>query len=508
MRGAPARRLAAPLLSMLALFIASSTAGQPRESPAAGVEGAPRGDAPLRPIALWTFDPSRFATAAEEGPARLAATALLRAAVVGGLIEDEETALLLELALVGATIGDAPHTVALLDVKAHERDVLNEVVLDRLQAVIEVRTGEGHRGLLRTVRSIVVDRYSEEGERSQEAITLPGGREGVAFRAASWPDWLSVSWASLPNRFVVGIGEDALGDWLGGGGGGPDSTRAPGAHRRAVDAARPAGEAFLFAGVDLDALRARAASVLARGRLRRLLEASRLGAARSFWLHGRWVDAPAGGGAPPLLALDATWESRLDPPGRVRRKLVSLDDWAGAGLRTPPPDGSYALLLPVSWDGLIGRALTMRLALTKDRRIRERRTSLQRWASREGRALRRALESLHPVLVITDDPTPPLPAPGLATWMAETRPGASASAVAGVLARVLESVAETTRSADGIFSLRLDPAGAIRVPAWGGAGEGDAQALVAGWAPACVLAQRERLGDADAESDTSGRPAR
>jgi hypothetical protein len=485
-RARTAARTAHALALLLLLALTSDARAQPADPNA------------LEPLAIWTFDPSRFASAGDQTPARLAATALLRAAVAGGLVEDDAPALLLELALVGATLGDAPHTLSLLDLRVSRRDIFSDLRIERIEAVLEVRTAEGHADLLRTVKSIAVDRYTPNGMGAQRAIDLPGARRGVSFRADSWPEWLSVSWVSLPDRFVLGVGESALQTWVSSLDEGGARIDAPEAHAAQVDAARARGDAFLAGGIDLDALRRRAPDLLAEGRLRRFAEICRLANARSFYLHGRWIQTGERN-VPSLLTLDATYESRVDPPGVVRRRAVSLDRWSDAGLRNPPPGGSYALLLPVHWPGVVEFGMNARLALTPDSERPGRREAIRNWYRDKGRGLLGALSGLHPVLVVTDDPTPPVPAPGLATWLAETRRGGSANSVAASLARAVGSAAETTRSADGIYSLRLDPAGAIRVPAWGAAQHASAEGadlVVLGWGPVCVRAHRERLSEA------------
>lgn len=317
---------------------------------------------PPESVIWWRFDPTALSMggAAAPGPgdggapppgggSRLA-SALLRAAVASRIVDAGPLARALEGALAAGEAGAIPHTLAVLElaeVAAPQRATgaggrdrgATAPPSIRMRAVLDLETGSGHVGLVRTLEALLVDPAVPPAQRGAQrlfTIAAPRGRAGLpedarpaertvaSFRGPDWPDSLEVSWCSTPGHFTVAVGAGAMERWFAvqdaplppAGAPGPGALPAAeaDAHRRFMAALRhapaePAGneaegrgpsgrdraEALEFF-MDCNALRrsmeASYTSSLkpeTEGHGARLLRAWGLSNARSFMLHARVI---------------------------------------------------------------------------------------------------------------------------------------------------------------------------------------------------------------------------
>lgn len=469
------------LATILALLVSTA-------APAAPAATAP----PPGAMAFWTFDPTAFRAAAAPRAERQTAIAAMRAAVSSGVISDARAAMALEGLLVAAEVGAVPHTLAVLDFAAHRPQNGSGMDVDRLQMVLELRTSEAHDDYLRTIRAVLVDgeraRSAEVFDARQRAIELPDGSRAVAFADARWEPWAEVAWVSTRDAFTVGLGRGALERWFA-----PRSPDAPAwaGHVAAVDAARPAGRAVAGGWLDLAALRRAFPDAFTAGRARRLLQRLDLTRAGELMVHARLVPSDR---SPPLLALDAT--TRAQSADLLERRPLSAHEWPDDALDQPPPRASAVLVAPIQPRAFLDLCLDLVVACTRDNDMDNIVTTLESWKESHADRIDRQCARLRPFLVIADDPPPVLPIPGAATLILELAEGADPAQLsedldaltAGFRDRIVESPG-------GVRAYRADPAGVIRMPAWGVVGsKGGPSAVVAGWGPPCVTETRARFG--------------
>lgn len=503
------------------------------------VSGAARADLPepappADAAAWWRFDPTPFAAAraradadGDGGPGAAGALVepMLRAGVSAGLFGDGLAAQVIEGLLAASGVGRRPHTLVIRDLDASRTEDGTGVDVRDLSAWLAVDAPAPHEPLLRSVRAIALDAATAKGDARpedfrQRLVTLPDGRRIAELRARGWESWRTLSWASEPGRFTVGLGAGVLA--------GRQETPAdeePGArparpglaaHRAAVDAARPEGELFLEAAVDIDRLRRAFPSAFAYGRTPRMLRALGLERASRAVLHGRLVDDPSAGR---LVALDVTWSPRLrgapdggDDAGEIRRVALTEHAWASDAAPAPPlppPPGSYVLLVRTPVAELFGRAMAVYTATVTDSDLPAFAASRERYAAGPGASLDRLLAMFAGSVVLSDYPTPPIAAPGVATIYVPLAPGADPESARAALAAALEPFAGVLAELrGGGTAFRLDEAGAVRFPVWSVIDRGGSGWLVGGWGEACINANRAWLvgatpgrhshGDADA----------
>lgn len=508
-RTAPTPRASYPLtvpgplraiVIVLAVFVAGSLAPCAR---------AASPDPPRDAIAWWWFDPARFGAATKGGPERAAMMSVLRAMVASGVVGDESRSRFVEGLLAAGEVGAWPHTLCLLDFAAHRPPAppgeATGLDIDRLQMVLELRSGADHRQFLRTIKAILIDgaraapQEAGEGEGSQRKIELPGGRAGVAYSEPGWPEWRELSWVSDNGAFLIGLGHGALERWFAAREA-PAETGAPApawaTHERLVDSERPAGEVFFEAYMDLDALRRGFPEAFVDGRAQRVLDTLRLSNARDFMMHGRWIDAPSSDKTAhaPLIAIDASWSARSERPGVVHRRAFSESSWPGSELAMAPPPGSYIIVMKAEWRPWFDVCVSLAQSFTKNAGLAERRALVRSWWAKHGEALLAYVDGLKPWLVLSDTPTPIVPIPGATTAFAEFWPVPGEQDVEGKLADLLSDFGYAlSRDDAGVWWLKMDRSGAVRIPSWGFAGAKGRRALVVGWGPPAVLENRERM---------------
>jgi len=482
----PTRRIRAMTLFLCALTLAPI-------SPACAKSVVPH-DA----LAWWRFDPTGFGSAATPRAQRETVLAGMRAAVSSRIIDDRRAASALEGVLVAAEVGATEHTLCLLDFAAERPPDGAGMDVQRLQIILELRTGADHSAYVRTIRAILVDAPRAGGDDAaagaprQRVLELPGGRRGVAFTRAGWPDWREVSWSSHDGVFVVAMGRGALHKWFeaqeNGAGEGPEARWAP--HRASVDEARPAGEVFLEAYADLRTLRNAYPEAFHSGRISRVLATLGLLPAAEVMAHARRVrDDP---GAQPLVVLDTTTTPQRGA-APVRTPL-SESSWPGGALPIARPPGTYVIVSRVDWAELFALAMHVLLASTQDSDADARRASMEAWEGAHGASRDLLMGSLGPWLVVCDSPTPLLPIPGAATFIAPLSEDADAAAARRALENMLGPFRDRVDlDPASVWSLRVDPAGFLRLPAWGIVEGARARVFVGGWGVPVVTETRERL---------------
>jgi len=506
------RRFGAGAVFALALSCAVAAAGQPIEDDAPRAPAAaPADDAaglfrgPPGALGWWAFDPRRFGSA-DGRVERGFLEAGMQAALAAGLINDQDAAYVVA-ALLGASVaGAAPHRLAVLDFAAEPKGPDGGMTVRRLQMVLELRTGDDHRRIVRAIRSIVIEAEDvEEDVRppgAQRTFEITPGRRGNAYLREGWPEWREVSWHSSDEAFYVGLGRGALERWFAGKQASPRRDGGWSVHAETVRSRR-SGETFFNAYCDIDALRGAFPEAFAGGRATRFLASFGLTNARDLMLHGRWSEQAEG---PAIVALDASWSSRSRRPDQVRVGKLTADAWP-EGVRSPAePAGSYALVVRGEWAAWLalavnayGGTLGEFDAMTYEARVNI-------WARRHGADFQRLASRLGEWVVMSDAPTPPAPIPGLATMFAEAKPGQSAEAIEADLAAVLNSVGEDRLVHDearGVWSLRVlpkeaDPAGLLRAASFAVVDRGERPAMVIiSWSPAAVVEARERVMSTD-----------
>lgn|GEM_PF-1571847 len=481
---------------------------------------------PASALAWWRLNPSRFRAVREQGAQRFAVLATLRALVASGVVSDEQGKRVLEGVLAAAEVGSAPHTLVLTDFAAKRPPGGSGMDLQRLRMALSVGAGANHRSMLRTIRAILISdggaskalapagKPSARGE--QRALDLPGDRHGVAYAQPDWPEWREVSWSSTPGAFVVGLGPGALEEWFTAqdGPGRADAAKPVAekqrpwfAHRALVDDVRKPGDVFFEAYVNIDALRTRFPGAFVTGRTTRTLRALGLANAHDLMVHGRWIDPALAetDAHPPLIALDVTWSTPalvrfgaiaprdVHVKREIHRLALTEDIWPAQELHLPPPNGSFALVMRIDWPALTTLSLDLVQATRRDTRLGAFVAFRGRWEAFTDGAREGLFKALGPIVVISDDPPPLLPAPGAATYFLELNPGTDADRALAQVQQLLAPLRHRVTHTDaGVWSIRLDDAGFVRAPVWGVAGPKESQAIIVGWGATIIDHIRKR----------------
>lgn len=427
-------------------------------------------DVPADALGWWRFDPRSFPST-QPNAQREVMVGGLRAAVASGLFGDGATAMIVEALLAASVVGEVPHTLVLHRVEATRTPPLGDVEIDELSMVLVLHTSDRHETYLRTIRALLVDASrSKQGalEATQRVVALPGGVSGVAYREAAWSAWREVAWTSFDDAFVIAFGSDALrayveavaedladrrdGPWV--------------AHDEVVDEARPEGPRFFSAFLDLEGLRADFPDGFAIGRPPRVLRVLRLQNAAQWMVQGRFVDDDADERTPPMMAIDSTSLGMQDD--RLGRLEVSAHAWPGEELSLARPGGSYALAIPLEWPAFFELSLEMAKAFTRGAELLKFRQSIARWRERNDGNLGELFEGMRPWLIVSDDPPPVLPVPGLATLFVEWDETRDREGVEEAFIGVMSDFSDVvSRGRRGMWSLRIDKGGMVRLPAWG-----------------------------------------
>lgn len=485
-------RISIRLLALALLFVGFLTAAAHAQSG--------RSRIPEDAIAWWRLDPSRFA-ANRADPAlkaqREVVIAGLRAAVASGLMLDEGASRALEGLLAASEVGGRKHTLCLLELDAERAESGTGMAPRTLWMALELETGVDHAAILRTIRAILIgdSPTRQPANATQRELELPGGIRGVAYREAGWSDWREISWASTERAFVIGLGRGALERWF-------EAQQTPEAatptwrdHVGSVDQSRPSGDVFFQAYMNLDRIREGFPDAFVEGRTKRVLEAVDLSNARDVMLHGRWIDKDRTGIGIPMIAADITWSARSEAPGFVRVMAISEASWPSGAVTMKPPPGSYVILIRADWDRWVRTALDLVPAASRTTSTWRRHLSIRRWLRDNGAQLDAFLAMLQPWVVVSDVPTPVTPMPGAATFFAELRPGVTAEQASNAFRHLLSIHGEKIVIQDGVWWFKVDPAGVLRIPAWGFVGTKDRPVMVGGWGPPVVTENRKRLGN-------------
>lgn len=427
-------------------------------------------DVPADALGWWRFDPRSFPST-QPNAQREVMVGGLRAAVGSGLFGDRATAMIVEALLAASVVGEVPHTLVLHRVEASRTPPLGDVEIAALSMVLVLHTSDRHEAYLRTIRAMLVEASrSKQGalDATQRVVDLPGGASGVAYRESAWGAWREVAWTSYDDAFVIALGTDALRTYV-------EAVLEDAADRRdgawaahdaVVDDARPDGPRFFSAFLDLDGLRTGFPDGFVIGRPPRVLRVLRLQNAAQWMVQGRFVDDDDDEGTPPMMAIDST--SRGSRDGGLDRLEVSAHAWPGDGVSLERPGGSYALAIPLEWPAFFELSLEMAQAFTRGTELLKFRQSVARWRARNDEALGELFEGMRPWLIVSDDPPPVLPVPGLATLFVEwdeTREAGDVEKAFGVVMADFSDV--VSRGARGMWSLRIDRGGMVRLPAWG-----------------------------------------
>lgn len=441
---------------------------------------------PAGTLAYWSMDPAPFRReAGEAGGERMLLLGTLRAAVASGITGTPQQARWVEGLLAAAMVGEVPHTLAVLEFRAHRDAGAPKSEIDDLKVVLELRTRDRHAEYLRTLRAILIDAAHAKGLRDdavgvQRRLDLPNGVKGAAYRAKGWPAWREVSWCSQGDRFIIAMGEGALERWLA-----TEKKDARSAVWAALRAAGdPRGTRAVEAYLDLDALRARFPEGFDEGRVKRMVEALDLGDTSALLVRASLVPSAV---SPPMLAID--WIARRGEATDIR--ALTRREWP-EGLSLPVGGATYVAAAGVDWRAVFDRAMEIHLATFKAGSAERLRGKHAVWLQEHGAALDGLLAGLSPWLVLTDTPEPILPVPGLGSVFIAARPGVDASTLDSRLASLLTRYAgQVTRTADGMWSLRVDDGGLVRIPAWAFI-DGKAHAMLAGgWGPPVVAHARK-----------------
>lgn len=344
---------------------------------------------PANAIAWWAMDPTPLGAIKDQKPGQLLLESVARAAVAGGLFEDDETTGLLATVLGAGVLSRVPHRICLIDFAA---DPTDDGGLDvrRLSLVLELRTGRNHDELLRTVRAIVLQGSQPNDGGAQNPLELPGGRSGGAYRRDGWPDWREVSWCSDAGAFYVAIGRGTLAKWFER----EEAIGPVGYHRQAIQQQRPAGRDVFEAFINTDVLRRAVPESFMAGRAKRMGEAWGLSNSRTFMLHGRLVDQPKDGLT--LLAVDASWTARSLARDDVQLMGVTASVLPQDAGVVPGNGSRYVVLLPAQWEHWRDLCLDSVQAYHDSWGGMEFGATRRRWERDHGRRATRLFRSLGP----------------------------------------------------------------------------------------------------------------
>jgi hypothetical protein len=319
---------------------------------------------------------------------------------------------------------------------------------------------------------------------------VPAGR----FKPESWARWQAVEWASLPDSFVVGLGEGAIENWVSAQNERPSPAflnrhRSALASEQAVDASR-----VLEIWIHFDRIHENMPDIIAQGRPRRMITAWKLDDARNWMFHARRAGR--------YLLADITWQRRREPDHVIAHRALTLDHWPSELLTLREPPGEFLAVFKADFARIYDRLLAAHRATISPVKLEAYDKSIQQHHVRH----RQAYESLWPVfkpfLIISDHPSPPVPIPGALNVYFELEPDASAkqaqARMESILARYL-SAAEPERLGDAAvrldrdtqtYYLLLEKTGRLKFPAWSWVG---GRFLVGGWSPHAVVENRTRI---------------
>lgn len=280
---------------------------------------------PADSLAWWEVEPVAEARAPSEARGQLISHAVRAAA--SGAVNDGAAMSMLAGLLASSAAAEASHRFALIDLAMEDE----APTLTRFEGVLEVPAGASGGESAEQLHALVEGVFAEDDadEASWRQLDLQEGQKGEAYRRAAWPAWLEVSVAVIDGETLVGIGKDALGDWLKAD---RDGEGAWGAHRTFVAEART-GRRVVEAYVDLNGLRREAPAWFGPARGGRMLTAWNLANGRLLMVHGHL--ATSAEGLPPLLVVDATWEVRSESPGQVHHRAVTGDVLPDGGIEAP-----------------------------------------------------------------------------------------------------------------------------------------------------------------------------
>jgi len=473
----------------------------------AGAEPPGPGAIPSDAIVWWHFDPSSFADKPNEPirAQREILLATLRAALASGALGNRTSAMLGSLLLVGLEAGDSPHTTALLDFDAGRPPTGTGMDLRSLQVVMQVESGARHAELLRTVRAIAIDTFSQTpvpdatNPGVQARIELPGGRVGVAFRRDEWEEWREVSWCATSDAFTFGIGRSTLSRWFAH----EDAEHLPdapvwGPLFASIDAARPPGPIVFECYVDFDALRRRFPEAFHTGRTPRMLDALHLRTASQLVFQARIVRTMLPDGrAIPLIALDA---GIREHDGSIARVSLSHDAWPEAVASALVPTGATSVMVStVDWKSAFELVLKLHAATIPDRQLRKFEASRDQWLGTNRAKLDVLLADLNPALIIASHDALPAPLPGVGCVLVPGHAGVTPGRIGARMETLFESFRPAVRTdlneASPVWSLRVDRAGLVRLPWWTLVRGPDGPAVLVGaWAAGPLEAARRWLG--------------
>ena len=480
-------------LVLIGTFTTAARAGNPWKVP----EGT---------IAYFAFDPAEEIT---KGSSWSAVGSVLRVALDSEMV-DKEFLPLIHALLAAGQVGQGPYTFCLLEIDLSKNEKGKTEIRD-LAVVLEMHTRSGHKQAIEAIAAILAADKDKEG-REQQQIELPGGRVGVRYRVADQPDWRSLEWCSHEDGFTVGLGKGTLRRWFEGldnltaeqaARQGKSTTKIIESHRAAAYNARQnEGKApqqrlaELF--VDIDSLRARMPRLFLAGILPRVLNAFDLGYSRSFMLHASRADR--------FILLDATYDTRRDPPGNPRRKRLTLAAYPEDRLQLPEPSGRFLVVAEINWPDAYDRVMEIAEAVTDDKSLPRFRKKHHSFEKKNHYRMEAVFNAFKPYVVISDVPEPPLAVPGAATAYFELKEGRDIKRVNRSFSRLMNEfflrrkqkslrdvhveVTKTKEPLQGIWYLQLDTLGLARFPAWGWA---DKRWMVGSWSIGAVEKNRELL---------------
>jgi hypothetical protein len=460
-------------------------------------------------LAWWRFDPSRFASVEQAPEGRELFIAGLRSLAVSG-VAGKSAGRFIEGLLAASEIGDAPHTIALLEMRAHRPPSGSGAEFDALRLVLQIETDSGHDRLLSTIKTILIDAPQardavDGGPPRQHTLELPGGRHAVAFTRERWGPAQTISWCSLEGAFIIGLGDGALEQWFTSK---PDQPALWTPHTVSVQADRPPGETFIEAFIDIAALRARFPDAFVSGRTPRLRSALGFDHADSCMLHGRFIEPVCAPAKTPLIALDLT-ASIADA---ITRRALTEHTWPDTPGFFAPPPGSYAVVIRARWQQIYALALSLYECSIQSPDLAEHLAARAEWEHQHADELDALFNSFGEWIVLSDVPPPIIPVPGLSTIIAESRGETAPAELERALSSVLRSFDDVIVSGPNHeYWLRLDKHGLLRLPAWGFAARGDRAAIIGSWGAAAVRAAAHwytnaPTPDTDSSSDPSPTP--
>lgn len=351
---------------------------------------APRDDfwtMPAGAVAWWAFDPRPLGDNAATDPNRALLEAGLRALLTRIVVLEPGRPSIIPL-LEPATLGASPYRLAILDLAIEptqaSKDPDQPATFRRLTAVLEIRRPGDHQNLVAALR-----KHLPAGT-TEQPLSLPGIKDAVRIPAPADPTY-EVSWGSLGDAFLIGLGERALERWLAAEAEARTTEHATAA--RQIRTARGEGQPILDAYIDMNALRRAGPEQFAYGRTGRLAHAWRLANARMVMATARLLPTTQG---TPLLAIDLAFSSRAEPPGTVRRLPVTESAWPTG---VDPPAAPYAAVLRADWPRWIWTGLNTAVALAPRAGV-DAALPIDRWMRAHRPALDRAIRSAGPWVIL------------------------------------------------------------------------------------------------------------